>query len=487
MKDVKPKLIGIDVGTTAVKAALIDGAGQVLKSFAERYPTQRPGPSQVEQQSGDWLSRVLKALVDLSESLPAGAINAVGLCSQVNTHVFVDDKGEPLLPAYTWADTRCAGIAAELDACVRAQDKLLWWGAPLPIDASHVLARMAYVARHHPHIWMKTRWVMAPKDYCIFKLTGEVTADPMTCFGLIDQNLKLIPELINLVPGAATRLPPIFGFTTLAGRIRVGLPCEGVPVVVGAMDAWSGLLGAGVCEDGQGLYLSGTSEILGIVSEIKVPTPGVITFAKCEGINLHAAPTQSGGASVEWLARIIGNTPSEIATLAAKADLQSTPLFLPHLEGERAPLWDATSRGSFAGLSSATGSPELARAVLEGVAYSSRLAFDSLEASAACIPQVIHHSGGGAGSDIWCQIRADVLGRPLRRTMMRDAGVLGAALLAGVGVKLFPSLRQAAKDFVQFDKTFDPNPKENARHSARFGGYKMLYEQLKPLQRLWKA
>jgi len=467
------KLIGIDVGTTSVKGALFDARGTVLKTYSQRYPTQRPAPGHVEQDAGDWITHVKAALADL------GPADALGLCSQVNTHVFVDEKGDALLPAFTWQDGRCAAVAAELDARVSAADKLNWWGAPLPIDASHVLARMAYVAKHHPDIWAKTRWVMAPKDYCIFQLTDEVVADPMTCFGIIDQNLQVIPSLVDLVPGAAKRLPPIAGFTTSAGTI------DAMPMVVGAMDAWSGLLGAGVCEEGQGLYLSGTSEILGLVSETKVPTPGVIAFAKCEGITLHAGPTQSGGAAVDWIAKVLNVNAGEVSALAAKADLRHTPLFLPHLEGERAPLWDAASRGSFAGLSSSAGAPEMARAVLEGVAYSARLAFEALEASGASRPDVIHHSGGGAASDIWGQIRADVLGKPLRRTAMRDAGVLGAALMAGVGVGLFSSLSQAAKDFVQYDRTFSPDATQASRHAKRFAAYHQLYEQLKPLQTVW--
>ena len=361
------------------------------------------------------------------------------------------------------------------------EDKIRWWGAPLPIDASHVLARMAFVARVHPDIWARTRWVMAPKDYCIFKLTGNVVADPMTCFGIVDQQLQKISEIIDLVPGAAERLPPIAGFTTRAGVVQSGLPCVGRPVVVGAMDAWSGLLGAGVCEDGQGLYLSGTSEILGIVSHTKVPTPGVIAFAECEGIVLHAGPTQSGGASVEWLCRVLGITAPEISALAASADVNNLPIFLPHLEGERAPLWDITAKGSFSGLTSSMGAAELARAVLEGVGYSARLAFDALEASAALRPGTIHHSGGGAASDIWCQIRADILGRPVQRTTMRDAGVLGAALMAGVGAGVFSSLHDAAKDFVQMDRVFVPSQQELARHDKRFSTYKLLYQQLVPV------
>ena len=298
-------LIGIDVGSTAVKAALYDLKGNALKIFSERYPTTRPMVGHVEQNPADWMRLVLEALQTLSDGVPSGKIKAIGLCSQVNTHVFVGESGSPLMPAMTWQDGRCATDAALLDEQIMPNEKIAWWGAPLPIDASHVLSRMAYVAKHHKEVWRDTRWVMAPKDFCILQLTGAVAADPMTNFGIIDGTLAKVPRLINLVPGAEARLPPLRGFTELVGKIRNGLPCAGTPMVTGAMDAWAGMLGAAVRDQGQCVYLSGTSEILGIVSSQKAPTAGVIAFPECEGIVLHAGPTQSGGASVEWLSRLL--------------------------------------------------------------------------------------------------------------------------------------------------------------------------------------
>lgn len=473
-------LIGIDVGTTAVKAGLFDFGGRAHRHFSQAYPTARPSAGHVEQDPRHWLDLVLKALAELSSGVK---VVAVGLCSQVNTHVFVNARGVPLLPAFTWQDTRCAAEAATLDGQISVNEKLSWWGAPLPVDASHVLSRMAHVAAHMPAVWNETRHVLVPKDYCLLHLTGEPVADPMTNFGILDQSLRPIAPLIALVDGARQRLPRIAPLTEVAGRIRPGLPCAGVPVVTGTMDAWSGLLGAGVSRDGQGLYLSGTSEILGIVSSMRNPAPGVIAFPACEGIVLHAGPTQSGGASLAWVARLLGTDPAGISSLAAAADARHVPLFLPHLDGERSPLWDAGAKGSFTGLTSAAGPMELACAVLEGVAYSARLVFEMLEQSAGRGAGVIHHSGGGSASDVWCQIRADVLGRALRRTTTRDAGVLGAALMAGVGCGAFPSLEEAASGFVKFDRTFLPREDAGTRHAARFGAYKLAYEQLKPVNR----
>jgi xylulokinase len=473
-------LIGIDVGTTAVKAALFDPGGHAQKTFAARYPTHRPAPGQVEQEPADWMGLVLRALSELGADRKD--VLAIGLCSQVNTHVFVDGAGKALIPAMTWQDVRSAPQAMELDAQITAADKLDWWGAPLPVDASHVLARMVHVKRQAPAVWEQTRWVLAPKDYCLLHLTGEVVADPMTNFGIVDGKLRPIERLVSLVDGARERLPPLASFTHVAGRIRAGLPCAGVPMVTGAMDAWAGLLGSGVSKNGEALYLSGTSEILGIISNKKAPVPGVIAFPEYEGIVWHAGPTQSGGASMEWLSRLLSRTPQELSDLARHADLSKPlPLFLPHLEGERAPLWDPVSRGALTGLSSSAGASEITRAVMEGVGYSARLVFQSLEASACLVPQVIRHSGGGSASDIWCQVRADILQKPLQRTATRDAGVLGAAMMAGVGVGLFPSLQEAAADFVVLDRTFEPDTSEHGRHEERFKLYQSLYTQLKPI------
>ncbi|MFO1034324.1 MAG: FGGY family carbohydrate kinase [Hyphomicrobiales bacterium] len=206
-------LVGIDVGTTAVKAALLDETGTSLRQHVAPYGTNRPHPGHVEQNPADWMKHVLASLA----AFDGASIAGVGLCSQVNTHVFVDAQGQALLPAMTWQDVRCASVASELDGRVSIADKITWWGAPLPIDASHVLARMLYAQRHHPEEWKNTRWVMAPKDYCIFHLTGKVTADPMTCFGLVDQNLQPIAALIDLVVGAEERLPPILRFHNIGG------------------------------------------------------------------------------------------------------------------------------------------------------------------------------------------------------------------------------------------------------------------------------
>jgi xylulokinase len=479
-----PYLAGIDVGTTSVKAALFSPDGRAVRSWSARYPTSRPMPGHVEQDPADWMAGVISALENLTEGLPYGAVTAVGLCSQVNTHVFVGDDGQALMPAIVWQDGRCAAQASALDANVAEPDRLRWWGAPLPIDASHVLARIEWVRHHRPDIWARTRHVMAPKDFCILALTGEAAADPLSSFGVIDGNLRYIGELIDLVPGAARTLPPLLPVTGKVGRIRPGMPGAGMPVINATMDAWTGLVGSGVCRDGDGVYLSGTSEVAAIVSRRKVPTPGVIAFPECDGIVLHAGPTQAGGASVEWLARILDRTPAEISELAARARLdRPAPVFLPHLQGERAPIWDIDARASISGLDGSMGAPEIARAVLEGVAYSVKLLLESLEQSSDCSPQTLRMAGGGAASDIWCQIRADVLERRLERLETLESGVLGAAMFAGIGQGMFRDLAAAAAAMVRTGARFEPNPAQAERHAEGYVRFRDLYSRLKGFNR----
>jgi xylulokinase len=473
-----PLLIGIDIGTTTVKAGLFDVRGRLVDAFAQSYPTQRREAAHAEQDADHWFNLVLQALQHLTHGLPQGAVAGVGITAQTNTHVFVGENREPLMPAIIWQDGRCAAEAAKLDQRILDEDRLRWWGAPLPIDASHVLARMAWVKANRPDVWQATRWVMAPKDYVIYRLTGQVIADPMSNFGIADQNLHYIPDLLRHVEGAAALLPPLAGFMASAGRIKAGMEGAGLAVVNGTMDAWAGMIGAGAVRNGDAVYLSGTSEVGGIVSSRRVPTPGVIAFPRSEGITIHAGPTQSGGASVLWLAQLLGRSPIELSELASQSE-GLAPIFLPHLQGERAPLWDIHARGSFSGLDASMGAPEMARAVFEGVACSVRLLMESLEQSSEMEVDVLKHAGGGAKSDVWCQIRADVLGRRIDRVEATDSGLLGAAILAAIGCGLYRDIASAADAMVNVARSFEPDRSKRAHYDEVFGRYVDLYGRLK--------
>lgn len=472
-------LIGIDIGTTATKAILVDRRGDRLASFARAYPVRRPAPGLAEQDPADWMDAIDAALAAFAAAHDLSGLQGIGLCSQVNTHVFVDAAGRALLPAIVWQDTRAAADAAALEARIAPADKLAWFGAPIPVDASHALSRMAHVARVRPEVWAATRHVLLPKDYCALQLTGEVAGDPVSAVGLVGRNGYVAP-LLDLVPGAAERLPSLFDFHHVVGRVRSGRPGAGAPVMVGAMDAWGGMFGVGVVREGDAMYQSGTSEIPGIISAHVHPTPGVIVFPPYGGIVMHAAPTQTGGAALAWLGQVLGRSPAEMSELAAGvAPSSAVPLFLPHLSGERAPIWDSATRGVFARLDTRAGAPEMVRAVMEGVALSVRWAFEALEASAGLRLARANIGGGGSRSDTWCQIRADALGFALRRTAVADSAAVGAAILAGLGSGVMASLPEAVDGLVRFDRTFEPDPALSGYYAERFGKYRELYEALR--------
>ncbi len=473
-------LIGVDIGTTSVKAVMLTATGQRLADFSASYPTHREAPDRVEQDPDDWHRLVLTALQSFADRPEAARVRALCLTSQVNTHVFTDAQLSPLHPAIVWQDSRAAAAGARLDARVTPAQKTAWLGAPIPIDASHALARMAWMRAKHSDIWKATAHVLLPRDYLLARLTGAIIADPMSAVGLVTPDVTYAEDLIALLPGARRRLAPLQDPLSVAGTILPGLPFAGTPVVTGMMDAWASLFGLGAASEGQAMYLSGTSEVLGLISHTLTGAPGVITFPPWRGITLHAGPTQAGGASLDWVARLLGQDAGPLAAHAAPITRHS-PLFLPHLQGERAPLWDATARGTFAGLTTATGPAELTASVMEGVAFSARLAMEALQRSGAMIPSQIQTGGGGAASDRWCQIRADVFGRPFLRVEGRDPGALGAAVMAGVGAGILPDLAQAAASMIRTDRVFEPDRQAQALAEDRFALWQQLYSQVRPI------
>lgn len=481
-------VLGIDIGTTAVKAAVFDLRGRRLWARSAPVPMRRAPGGIAEQDPADWLDRLGEALAGVASEGLAPGVAAVGITSQVNTHVFLDAEGRALAPAITWADGRAAEEAAALDARISAEDRQRWWGAPMGIDASHALARMEWMRRHRPEVWERTAAVCLPKDFAIRALTGALASDPMSNIGLVGEDLAYPEGLLALLPGAAARLPPLAPTGSVAGGLRLAPRGPEIPVAVGIMDAWAGLLGAGLARDGDAAWLSGTSEVIAAASETATGEPGLLVFPRHLGLRVHAGPTQSGGASVAWFCAAQGLTPEAMSeeVAAAGPDLR-TPLFLPHLAGERAPLWDPQARGAFLGLEGGMGRAALARAVFEGVALSARLLLEAMDRSTGRRAEVLLCGGGGFRSESWGQIRADVTGRTLRRAAVAEAGVLGAAAIAAVAAGLRPDLPAALSELVAHDRTWEPDPRRAARYDELFALYRPAYEALRPLSRALAA
>lgn len=493
-------LVGIDIGTTSVKGGLFSVAGDRLATASVGYPTQRPQPGWVEQDAQAWLDAVWSVLDRLFADAGADAgspaatrvaswqqVTAVGICSQVNTHVFVDADGTPLAPAIVWQDSRAAEEAALLDAQISPAQRETWWKSNMAVGASHTLAHMAWIQRHRPALWARTARVLSPKDFVLHHLTGRWTADPLSCFDWVDGHGKAIGALVDLVPGAAERLPALSAYRAPVGAAThprlAGSPAI---FVTGTMDAFGGLLGSGATGPGEGAYVSGTSEIIALIGAGPGGAPGVVSFLPVDGWHVQAGPTQSGGDTLRWLAELLHQSPEAVLAAAAsvpRSTVATDVLFLPHLEGERAPLWDTHARGTFLGMTSATGMPELALAALEGVACSARLLLDATQAAAGERFDSLYLGGGGSRSDFWSQLRADVLGVPLKRVACLDTGVVGAAIMGGLGAGVFASMGEGARRMVQVERVFTPDAALRARYDRMMGRYVTAYEALKGFYR----
>ena len=296
----------------------------------------------------------------------------------------------------------------------------------------------------------------------------------MSNIGLVDPSGHYVGEILDLVPGAAERMAPIMGLTDIVGEIGAG-PFAGTPMVSVTMDGWVGLLGGGAAKEGAGVYLSGTSEILGISSHRVTNEPGVVVFAEAEGLRLHVGPTQSGAASQDWFCQLAGIDYEAMEAQAAQVGFASgvsIPLFLPQLAGERAPLWNADLRGAFLGVDSSMSTAAFARSVYEGVAFSARHVFEALEASTEVRVDTLSCGGGGFRNALWGQIRADSLGKRLKRLSVNEPGIVGAVCLAALAVGDHTSLAEAQAAFAHHDRVWEPNDAMRAYYDEKYAIYK---------------
>ena len=461
--------LGFDIGTSAVKAGLLwlDGEEPMLTA-ACAYPTTHPRPGWVEQEPADWVAAMTESWSQLRTAAGQLELYSVGLCSQVNTHVFVDGSVTPLRPAITWQDVRAAAAAAEIAK-----------------DASFALARLAWLAQSEPELRAATRWLLLPKDYCLAVLTGELASDPLSAVGLVDAEGRYLPETLDLVDGAAALLPPLRRHDDTLGKTMAGNPVglpAGVPVAVGTMDAWGSFFGAGLMHPGRALDLAGTSEVVGVASASGGEEPGIVSFPPVEGLRVHAGPTQAGGSALEWIARVTAASVPE--TLASAESADGAPqdiVFLPHLAGERAPYWNPDARGVFLGLTTSADAGQLVLAVLEGVAHAVRMILEGCERAGKLEVGHLRLAGGGSRSSLWNQLKADVTGRPVDVLAERDAGVLGSVLMGQVAAGLAPDLRALAEERVRVVQTIEPRADRRRRADMHHEVYMEAYRALQPL------
>lgn len=422
--------LGIDVGTSATRVSVIDAQGTLLAGASCGFSTDVRGPGQAEQDPRQWLEALRGALVEIAASSPPAA---VGICGQTPTLVPVHAVG--VRPALTWQDTRAGLEAAELGA--RFGDPRPLIGTTLAWSPANLPAKLLWLARHEPEALSSTRWLLQPKDFIGLELTGRVVSDPWSSKGICTVSDGSPAEAVLAACGwLATVCPPTAAAWERAGTVteeaarRYGLP-EGIPVSVGWSDALAQVLAACCFVRESGFFFTGTSAIAGTpVAGYEVSAPGLFSVpTSCAPLALCYGPTQSSGASVSWVARVLGCRPADVAAIAAKAKGEP-PSFVPYLSGERAPLWDPDVRALFLGLSADHGPAEIALAVVEGVLGSARHVL-SLAESATGVPiEEVEVVGRGVGDPSFESLALRSFGATLRFHPDVELSARGTAMLA---------------------------------------------------------
>jgi xylulokinase len=476
-------VLACDLGGTSFRAALVDEAGQVSNLVTIPLP----------QAAGTEVDPALwwRIFQDAADQVTADGpdIAAIGISAFTRTQVFLGRDGAVLRPALTWRDTRAESLLPALRAALPV-------GHPEApgISAFHPLARLYWLARAEPALVAALHAVVEPKDYLNFRLTGRIVTDSVAGARLLAA-AQGAPSLLAAAGLPAGIVPLAIAPTDVVGTVQPGLPgalgrLTGRPVMAMATDTWAAVLGLGALRPGFAYNLSGTTEVLGVLTDHAAPAEGLLTVDWGQGVTQIGGPSQTGADTLVWLMDLIGGATADPRAIGDRLDaVLDAPrhgqpaLFLPYLQGERTPYWDPSLRGAFIGLDRRHGPTDLAYAVLEGVAFLNRIVLDRAEHAAGRTVDEIRFGGGGAANARWCQIKADVLDRPIVVADEAEPGLLGAAIVAFTALGRFPDLGAGQARLVRPRRRFTPRPDRAAVYRDLFPLFRMAEDAVAPISR----
>ncbi len=439
--------LGIDLGTSAVKVLALSEDGEVLAKSKRSYPTHAPEIGWSEQSPENWWTATTEATREVATQLGGTSIGGVGLSGQLNGFVLLDEHDKPLQEAIIWLDRRATAETEELTRGFGATIEAVSGNRVGPIS---VMSKLLWMKRHRPEVLAKTKRLLLVKDYIMWRLTGAHVTDPSdaSATNLMDLTLRTWSVELCKVVGVDPRLlPEIVPSTTVAGRItcmasaEASVP-EGVPVAPGGGDVAALALGCGVISDGVLGVTLGTAGHVVISSKRQLPRAGNGLWQiahTIEGQIIWLGLIMAGGLSLSWLHSIVtlGQSTPSFEDFAALADAVEPGarglIFLPFLEGAATPYERPNARASFIGLTSSHGSAEMIRAVMEGVAFNLRQCVELFEEMGVAV-SAVRLAEGGSRVGLWCQIIADILGRPVDLVEESDTSALGAAMAAQAAV-----------------------------------------------------
>jgi len=495
-------LIGIDLGTSGTKTVLFSEDGIAICSATEEYPLYQPHNGWAEQDPNDWwnacIGTVRKVLAD--SGVNPKDISGIGFSGQMHGLVMLDEGGNVVRNSIIWCDGRTADECAEIMKKV-GEKKLV------EITANHALTsftagNILWVRNHEKENYKRCKHILLPKDYIRYKLTGELGLEASDASGmnLLDINTRTwSKEVLDILEIDAELLPKVGESSDIAGTITpeasalTGL-AEGTPVVYGAGDNAAAAIGTGVVESGKAFITIGTSGVLFAHSDsVAVDINGrVNTF--CAAVPNSWAVfgcTLAAGMSLQWLrnnffqaemdtAKGLGKDVYTIMTeQAERIPIGANRLiFLPYLMGERSPILDPNSRGVFFGLSAIHTKYDMLRSVMEGVIYAQRQCLD-IHREMGIEFKEIYATGGGGTSPLWRQMIADIFELPVVTIQNREGPALGAAILAGVGTGLYPSVPEACNKIIKVNDPQMPIAKNTKEYTPYYELFCKLYPGMK--------
>ena len=494
-------VLGIDVGTGGTRALVVNESGRIVSCATEEHtPFTSPRTGWAEQDPDDWwraAKLAIRKALDLCR-LDAHGIACVGLSGQMHGAVMLDAAGSVVRPALIWCDVRTQKQCRDLTERIGSGNLIQL--TCNPALTNFTLTKLLWVRENEPQNWKNVRFVMLPKDYVRFRLTGDKVTDVADASGTLMLDVsrrRWSSEVLQRVEIDPALLPALFESPDVCGKVCVqaseatGLAVE-TPVVAGAGDQAAGAIGMGIVAPGVVSATIGTSGVVFAATDRPALDPKGRLHTFC-----HAVPglwhvmgvTQAAGLSLRWFRDQFGVVSgadgrdrydllvAEAAKVPAGAD---GLLWAPYLMGERTPYLDPEARGVLAGITASHSRGHVVRAILEGVGFSLKDTFNILQEMKVAVRSV-RLGGGGARSELWRQIQADIYEHAVGVIEAEEGAAYGAAILAGVGVGMWPSVDAACKSIVRVSQTVRPIPANVAIMRSQYAAYTRIYPAMKTI------
>jgi len=484
-------LLTFDLGTTNCKVCLWDVAGMLLASADEGYPTHHPRPDWAEQDSSDWWQAAITAARTCLAGQDASRIAAIGLSSQREGVVPIGRDGQPLDRCIIWMDRRCREQSARLGE--EFGESFLHHHTGVAPDPNYTACKLLWLRENQPDLLARTTVFLQPRDFLYYRLTGA----PATDYTLASRTMMIDlrkecwwPEMFDRVGVRIDQFPAVYRSTQAPHRLAadaasaLGIPA-GIPVALGGGDRSCEGVGAGLTGDR-------ASDSTGTATQISMVTDRLPEDLGRVPCGIHAIPGRylfelgvtTTASALRWLRNLVGLGPGQTVLLDRDA-AESPPgarglLVFPFFMGARSTRWNPDARGMILGLSLGHTRGDVARAFLEGVGYEVATCLDGLR-DMGIAPGELVVIGGGAKSDIWAQIKADILGMPVARLRYTEAASLGAAVLAAAAIGLVTDPVATARTWNPPVRIFTPNPETAAVYRERRRLFDDVYTALRPL------